>query len=152
MLLNFSMRCFFMRANTRIFCIYINNFISVFSIFRYCGNSCSFSSLRTLLFPDYQSLFVSCSNFLTNAHFFKIKIQILFITMFNLFVGCGKEQFQCADGNCIRIEDQCNGYINCADGSDEDDCGKYNILIIYNYYYYYIIIYCYIIFRLLLYS
>lgn len=53
MLLNFSMRCFFMRADTRIFCIYINNFISVFSIFSYCGNSCSFSSLRTLLFPDY---------------------------------------------------------------------------------------------------
>lgn len=135
MLLNFSMRYFFMRAD---FCTYINNFISVFSIFRYCGNSCSFSSLRTLLFPDYQSLFVSCSNFLTNAHFFltnnhffKIKIQILFVTMFNVFVGCGKNQFQCADGNCIRIEDQCNGYIDCADGTDENDCGKYNILVIY---------------------
>lgn len=53
------------------------------------------------------------------------------LQLFNVFVGCGKDQFQCADGNCIRIEDQCNDYIDCADGSDEDDCGKYNILVIY---------------------
>lgn len=53
------------------------------------------------------------------------------LQLFNVFLGCGKDQFQCADGNCIRIEDQCNDYIDCADGSDEDDCGKYNILVIY---------------------
>lgn len=41
----------------------------------------------------------------------------------NVFVGCGKDQFQCMNGDCIRADQQCNSFIDCADGSDED-CSK----------------------------
>lgn len=38
---------------------------------------------------------------------------------------CNSQQFQCADGSrCIPIHMKCNGDRNCADGSDEADCGK----------------------------
>lgn len=30
--------------------------------------------------------------------------------------------FTCDDGNCISKEQQCNGYNDCTNGEDEDDC------------------------------
>lgn len=41
--------------------------------------------------------------------------------------GCGEAEFRCADGRCIGYELQCNGVEECSDGSDERDCGNYDI-------------------------
>ncbi|KAK2886672.1 enteropeptidase [Channa argus] len=35
---------------------------------------------------------------------------------------CGDGEFQCQTGTCIHGIDQCNGVVNCLDGSDEADC------------------------------
>lgn len=35
---------------------------------------------------------------------------------------CTDEQFQCGNKKCIPLAWQCNGEINCEDGSDEKQC------------------------------
>merc|ERR1719187_1228116 len=37
---------------------------------------------------------------------------------------CTREQFTCADGLCVDMEQRCDGRTNCADKSDEVECKK----------------------------
>ena len=38
---------------------------------------------------------------------------------------CHILEFACDSGECIHIEDRCDGVANCADGSDETNCVKF---------------------------
>ena len=59
-----------------------------------------------------------------------------FIIPTNIFIGvitliiseceCSGECATCACGQCIPSDVMCDGYVNCIDGSDEDElCGRY---------------------------
>ena len=38
------------------------------------------------------------------------------------FSACNKTQFTCRDGNCVQMEQRCDGKIDCYDESDEMEC------------------------------
>lgn len=38
--------------------------------------------------------------------------------------GCPAGQMQCFSGECIKLDQFCDGSYDCADGADEDRCGK----------------------------
>ena len=44
-----------------------------------------------------------------------------FITFCTGLGSCKPHDFRCTSGDCIPLEQQCNGYQNCEDGSDESD-------------------------------
>lgn len=39
-------------------------------------------------------------------------------------IVCGAHEYQCENGACIPLAGRCNESKECADGSDESDCGK----------------------------
>ena len=45
-----------------------------------------------------------------------------------LLTGCYGDQFECGSGECLHKKLQCDDYVDCDDGSDEnaDMCGKIN--------------------------
>lgn len=47
------------------------------------------------------------------------------VHVYILIPSCNTEEFQCRDGSCVSLAFHCDGDPDCADLSDEFDCGKY---------------------------
>lgn len=45
-------------------------------------------------------------------------------TEYLLIKGCTSNQFTCANGQCVPSSSRCNNVRECADGSDEFNCGN----------------------------
>lgn len=73
-------------------------------------------------FTHLESIAVHTILYMTNQH--PVVTNTLTSTHRSLFilVRCRHDQFQCNNGLCIDSEDQCNGYRDCLDGSDEHRC------------------------------
>jgi len=49
--------------------------------------------------------------------------------MFDILLGlCGKDEYRCGNGQCIKNILQCNGRPDCWDSSDETECGNFFIM------------------------
>ena len=59
-----------------------------------------------------------------------IILYIFFDSNAVVHVACERDEFHCGEGRCIPYYKRCNGYIDCFDRSDEQNCGTsqpYNI-------------------------
>ncbi len=41
-----------------------------------------------------------------------------------MVTDCGDDEFQCDNGQCVRVEWVCDGDTDCLDGSDEHNCSE----------------------------
>jgi hypothetical protein len=39
---------------------------------------------------------------------------------------CSEGEFECSDETCISLGWKCDRQVDCSDGSDESDCGRYH--------------------------
>ena len=42
--------------------------------------------------------------------------------------SCAAYEFTCSDGSCVEERLRCDDNYDCADGSDESDCGNYQLM------------------------
>lgn len=48
-----------------------------------------------------------------------------FLNINSNFFSCKENEFECSDTTCISLSWKCDRHIDCTDGSDEIECGKY---------------------------
>lgn len=51
-------------------------------------------------------------------------MSLLLINVYLITLSCPPNLFRCYYGACINKEARCDGDFQCADGSDESQCGK----------------------------
>ena len=67
---------------------------------------------------------------LMHKYFIAKKI-VLKLFFHHISVQCSSTQFRCPnDSTCIQSSKKCNGYQDCRDNSDENNCTRYSINII----------------------
>ena len=83
-----------------------------------------FSKLRLILLLLYYIIF--SLNITTLQYIYCSRSHIpTFVCVLISAITCRNDEFTCDDGSCVSSLLVCDGNNDCADSSDEADCGKY---------------------------
>ena len=60
-----------------------------------------------------------------------------FLHVFTAWKQCSSEQFECDNGQCIRLQNHCDTIDDCGDGSDEIDCRRFYLFFVINFFFFF---------------
>ena len=66
-----------------------------------------------------------CWVYLRCLYLQKLSFLFLFSVLQFLFISDKCDGFACSDGQCLDKSLRCNGQTECADGTDEQECGMF---------------------------